>query len=206
MNNDNSITIQWSVDNSTGIANSFKVHLKFEDTIYEVADGCEQEVRKDQIIETKEARLELSNLEAFSKYSLKVIAENDYGVSDFSKKHLFTTKPSNASSPRDISVFSFKPKERDEFGVIADLRWKAPCKLNGIFSFYITKLKESRVGYPDLSVTEASSFRNLTIPYLKRGFSYEVRVQAVTSGFTTGEFGKFIFVAPSGSEFDFIDF
>lgn len=200
VDDDNTVTAEWSSDDSTGLAKLFKVHLKFEDTIYEVADECEIEVRNVQVIETTTTRIEHVKLEAFSKYSLRVVAANDYGESGFSKKFVFNTKPSNASAPRDIMITSFKLLNPvDDFGVTGDLKWKAPCKLNGLFSLYTISLKGNRTGLPDHSLTEASSFPNLTIPYLRRGFEYDVKVQVISSGLT-GEVGKFTFVAPSGSE------
>lgn len=191
--------MQWTADNSTGYANLFKVYVTFENTIYENLPGCDFPTKKTATYERYETYIELTYLAPFSRYSVRVIAANNYGVSSHSKKQFFNTQPSTSSSPRFISI-EFIDDNNEALSLSGVLRWAPPCKLNGLFSLYTVSLKGSRLGYDDHSITQASSYQSLTVNELKRGYKYDVKVQAISSGFT-GQSEKFHFTAPSGSKF-----
>lgn len=194
----NSIVVQWTADNSTGYAKLFKIHLTFENSIYEKPLGCENSFKRTMILETHGTSIELTNLEPFSKYSLKLVAVNNYGVSD-KKKVFFNTKPSSSSPPRGIAI-EFIDNENEESSILNGvLKWLLPCKLNGLFSLYTITLKGNRPGYSEHSITEASSYPHIEIRNLKRGYNYEAKVQTLSSGFT-GLAEKFHFTVPSGSK------
>ena len=199
VNEDNSIVAQWTADNSTGYAKLFKIYVTFEKTIYEIPPGCDIPPKKTKIYEQPETNIELINLEPFSKYSLKIVAVNDYGVSSHSKKQFFNTKPSPSSPPRDISM-EFIDNRKDTENISITLKWNPPCNLNGFFSIYTISLKGRRSGCSDHIITEASSYENLTVYNLKQGYNYNVKIQASSSGFT-GLTESFFFTATSGSKF-----
>lgn len=202
-NDDNSVVVKWDADNLTGIAKLFKIHVTYENTIYEEVSGCDYALKKSSTFETMNSQTVLTHLEPFSRYSLRIVASNDFGHSEPSKKYFFNTKPSPASPPRNVAI-AFASNNDNEMLISGTLRWDAPCKLNGPFSLYTIALKGTKTGFDDQSIKEATSFQNLTVMNLKRGFNYEAKVQAVNQGHQ-GNFGaseRFFFTAPSGSKFD----
>lgn len=197
-NDNGSVIIKWDADNLTGFTKLFKIHVTYENKIYEEISGCEYSLKKTSVVESTNNQTEIRNLEPFSRYSVRIFASNDFGHSEPSKKLFFNTKPSSASAPRKISI-QFSSKSDDETKISGTLSWNAPCKLNGPFSLYTIALKGSKTGFSDQSIKEASSFQNLTIKNLKRGFNYESKVQAVNQEFF-GASETFFFTAPSGSK------
>ena len=193
------VRLDWDVDESTGIAEKFKVYLNFEETIYEQEEDCEDNFQKQFVLTTSTPSINITNVQPFLKYSARITAENPYGISDRSNKVLFNTGPSIASPPRHPSI-SFIP-DSDNFKISAILNWSAPCKLNGLFSIYTISLQGSKIGFEDhLIGTEGTSYSYLNLKDLKRGYDYEAKIQAGTDGYS-GEPLKFAFKAPSGSEF-----
>lgn len=194
----NTVELKWIADDSTGLADVFKVHLTLENIFYPRSPECSYEIGKSFVLDAFESSLKLSNLEALSSYSVKVSAHNDYGASSSSKKQTFMTKALPPAPPTDIAVSFIM--NTDESKISGILKWKDPCKLNTQISFYTITFKGTRSGYASHSSTNASSFRNITLNDLKRGFDYEIGVQAVNSDFP-GEVARFTFKTPSGSEF-----
>lgn len=194
-NYSNAANIKWKADHSAGAAEKFKVHVSFEATNYERIDGCEEKLQKRFVFETKDSEINVTSIQPFSKYSVRVTAENDYGVSDPSKKFFFSTKPGPASPPRDPSV-TFIPSNNNSI-ISAILRWKTPCQLNGHFSLYTITLKGYKNGFKNHVYTEATSFQQLKLDDIKRGYNYEARIQTLASQLP-GNHVKMSFRAPSG--------
>lgn len=188
-------SIKWKADHSAGTAEKFKVHVSFEATNYERIDGCEEKLQKRFVFVSKDAEFNVTAIQPFTKYSVRVTAENDYGVSDPSKKIFFSTKPSPASPPRDPSI-TFTSNNNNSV-ISAILRWKTPCQLNGLFSLYTITLKGHKIGFKNHVHTEASSFQHLKLDDIKRGYNYEARIQTVASQLP-GKHVKMSFKAPSG--------
>lgn len=200
----NSIVVDWTPDNSTGYAKLFKVYVTFENTIYETPLDCDSHQKKTMIFEVSGTHIEAENLEPFSRYSLRIVAVNDFGISGHSKKHFFNTKPSPPSAPRDISI-DLDDINNGGLTVSGTLKWSQPCHLNGLFSLYTITLKGSNPINPDEhSLVEASSIQNLKLGILKRGYQYDVKVQALSSGFV-GDSGIFSFDVPSGSKLNYFE-
>lgn len=175
------------------------VHVTFVSSIYEIFDGCETVQKKKLSFVTNENRIQLKTLESYSHYSVKIESRSEYGISDPSRKHTFTTGSSEASPPRSFSI-KFQPNNKSELLVSGTLLWSPPCHPNGRIEFYTIKLKGHREGFSEHLRTEVSFERNFTFIDLKRGFDYEVEVKAKNAEFY-GEARKFIFKAPAGSEF-----
>lgn len=185
-------------DNSTGFAKTFKVHLTFENSIYETQNGCDPVQKKKMSFETDESRIQLRNLEPYSQYSVKIESHSEYGISDPSRKHSFTTHPGKASAPRDIFI-DFTPHDDNSSLVIGTLTWSPPCYINGRFDLYTVSLKGNRENFPEDSRIEASFDQNITFDDLRRGFEYEFRIQAVNEK-QGGKMEKLLFKTPSGSK------
>lgn len=194
---ENSAVVQWTTDNSTGIAKTFKLYVTFDSTIYETVANCEENFQKKFSHVTTDSSINITSLQPFSTYTVKIRAENDYGISDSSKKLSLTTRPSTPSPPRDPSI-SFIPSTNNHV-ISAVLKWKAPCKLNGLFSLFTVALKGVKFGFNDHILREATSYHYLNLKDLKRGYKYEAKIQAIASDFP-GEHLNFVFKTPSGSE------
>lgn len=189
----------WSADNSTGLANKFKVVLTLESSFDEnIPNDCNFPIGVESISYSTETKMNLTNLQNFSKYSVRVAAMNDYGVSDLSKKLYVNTRPAAPSSPRDLSI-SFDSSITDERKVLGILKWASPCRLNGKFSLYIISIIGIRRGLDKHSIKKATSFQNITLDDLRRGYRYEAKVNAINLDFP-GAFETFSFNAPSGSK------
>lgn len=187
----------WEADNSTGIAKYFSVEVEYVAPIFELGE-CEAFAGHSRIYASSESSINLRSLEPFSNYSVRVSSQNDYGKSNMSQKYFIVSKSSAPSSPRNISI-NFQRNNEDDSKVVGVLQWKAPCRLNGLFSLYTISLKGSRVGFDDHSSTDAASYQNFTYKNLRRGYEYEVKIQARNSE-SPGEISKFNFTTPSGSK------
>lgn len=189
----------WSADNSTGLADKFKVFLKLEASFDENSpEDCNSPSLSESALYPSEAKISLKNLQNFSKYSVRVASLNAYGVSDLGKTLYINTKPAAPSPPRYLSII-FDFSISDEAKVLGILKWNQPCSLNGKFSLYIISLHGSRPGLEDHSIKKATSFQNITLDDLRRGYRYEAKVKAVNLDFQ-GAFETFSFTAPSGSK------
>jgi hypothetical protein len=194
----NSAKLRWVADDSTGIANLFRVQATFEKTIYEPVDGCEPVQRKKLNLEIAEAEALLEDLEPYSIYSVKLESQNNYGISDPSKRFSFRTKTAEPSTPRDFSV-EFSDSSSGNL-VDGTVTWKEPCHPNGRVEFYSIKLIGSRAGIEDEEQRKnMTGERSITFVGLRRGFNYELHVKARNRE-TFGKAKKFSFKAPSGSE------
>lgn len=166
--------------------------------LFEIGEGCDEVVHSSEMYEVKESKIRLPNLEPFSNYSVGVSSLNDYGTSNMSHKFLIISQSSAPTSPRNISI-DFLQHDTDDKKIIGVLRWEAPCKLNGLFSLYMIKLKGSRVGFSSDISSDATTYPRFTYNNFKRGYSYEVTVQAINSK-SFGVIGKIEFFTPSGSK------
>lgn len=198
VNDDNSVTVEWIPETSTGVASGFNVKVKFETTNYFINSNCAYVLRKKFVKQTSDSKVKFDNLEPFSSYSVVITSTNSFGSSEPSPKHSFMTKSSKPSAPQDILI-EFIPGEEPS-NISAILNWSAPCKLNGVFSLYLISLKGVREGFEEHSIVESTSYQSFEIKDLKRGYHYEVKLQAKNAEHV-GEFEPFSFVAPSGSKF-----
>lgn len=194
-NQDGSIAADWLADESTGVANLFRLHLTLENVLFEQLCDHDSSTGITKVLTTSERTMDLKDLTPLARYSLRVTSENDYGSSDFSQQLDFDTRPSPPSPPRDISI-EFAARPDDDSKVDGVLRWKAPCNRNGNFSNYVVAL----IGRSEeFSVSEATNSEEMTLRDLKRGFKYDVMIQANNSDFA-GVASQLSFVAPSGSK------
>lgn len=200
-NDGRSVEVAWDVDESTGLAKLFKVYLTFEGTNYEEVADCENLVATVSVNETSDRHLHLQNFEPYSRYSLEVSSENEFGISNRSEKLKLNTRSANPSPPREISV-KMIPNDFDDSKVSAVIEWKPPCRPAGVIELYSISWQGSRKGFEGHSKVGASSFLNYTTDDLRRGYNYEVKVKAFNSEKFSGEVEKLSFTAPSGSEFD----
>jgi Fibronectin type III domain len=194
------VDLEWVADNSTGFAKTFKVHVTFENSIYEMVEGCDLVQKKKMSFEATESRLHLTNLEPYSQYSVKIESQSEYGISDPSRKHSFTTKLSEPSPPRDVYI-DFSPDDFNQSLIVGTVNWSPPCHPNGRIEFYTIKLNGRRGSSSDIARTEVSFETNFSFIDLRRGFKYEFEVKAKNAEFY-GEATKFSFKTPSGGKFE----
>lgn len=202
ISDDGHVGLMWTADNSTGLADKFKVVTNLEASFDgNIPNDCNQPSLSESTLYTSQPKIIIKNLQSFSKYSVRVASFNSYGVSDLSKILYIITKPAAPLPPRNLTII-FDYSTTDERKVLAILKWNQPCNLNGKFSLYLISIHGKRPGLEDHSIKTATSFANITFDDLRRGYRYEAKVKAVNLDFP-GAFETLFFKAPSGSENSF---
>ncbi|KAG5684087.1 hypothetical protein PVAND_013336 [Polypedilum vanderplanki] len=192
----NSIDVTWQANNLTGFADYYKIHVILHKTLFTIDDDCQKIFRNVTIIESSSEQEIISNLLPHSNYKIKILAVNKYGKGNFSEEAHFTTLPSKPTKPRDVKI-NYEHNEGNE-NLKAEITWKPPCFMNGIFTLYTIKINGHRNGLKNHVETKATSNPKLMIDDLKLGYNYEVEIQAVNQNNIYGDVLKHKFIAPSG--------
>ncbi|CRK94349.1 CLUMA_CG007863, isoform A [Clunio marinus] len=198
-----SVDLEWDVDNSTSTPNFYRIIINFEETLNEKVENCLNNFRKGFMIQSSRTFTEVSGLESYSKYHVKIAAINNFGTSEFSDKYFFETGVTVPSAPTNVS-FGFLDNNVDDSTVTAVLRWDPPCKLNGPFSHYLITIMGIKSGKIVYSKTVSSSVPNVTFDDLKIDAVYEVNVRAANSKFTSkARYFTFVHSTSTGKLFKF---
>lgn len=196
-NEDGSIAVDWQVDDSTGIAELFNVHVTLNELSSDICDD-DSSTERSKTLQTKEKFYELQNLKPFSRYSIRITAKNEFGFSEFSEALEFDTNPSKPSPIREFSiVFESTGNDSQVDGILI---WKAPCNLNGIFSSYAINVTGKKGKFEEVLSDELTESENITLSGLDRGTELSITIQANNEG-VDGEPVNFLFFTPSGREF-----
>ncbi|XP_055384600.1 receptor-type tyrosine-protein phosphatase eta isoform X2 [Condylostylus longicornis] len=135
---------------ANGEQTSYNIFIQYLGPSYKLPIHCRENEIK--YVEAQNSKLEFNFNEAlpYSLYSVEIATANEFGAGKFTSTSYAITKPSASEPVDDFSLVSIIGPEigEDIYEANITVKWRPPCKSNGILKFYTINISDDKSSEP----------------------------------------------------------
>ncbi|XP_037949787.1 phosphatidylinositol phosphatase PTPRQ [Teleopsis dalmanni] len=150
-----SIHFSWETPKfSNGNIKLYITHFQRVEAAYFVPSECSTILMESIKTETSSLELTFPNLTPYTRYSIQIAAQNEYGIGEYTRPFMGITEPWVSEKVQNLNMETEGPyASQEEYRANVLITWMLPCKSNGEISYFLVKFVGVRENYGTESFT-----------------------------------------------------